>query len=275
MATNAYSEVFLSDVMDNMGEALEYATCACGIEGQLFLNDFVKSGVAELLGTGEPRLISGMSGIELARLVLERCGRLTPSEVKSIVGYSPEYWAGEVYAYYQWCSGCSFAEIFQAAPFEQVLQMYWPLHEADISKTVSILDGLMVNAKKEVPEEQQSKDNIRVHICIKKCGDEGYIACCDEIEDLIATGKSRETAIDDMCGCLLEYAEDYYNDFTLYSSAPNRKHHLPYVEKIRALASMEQVKGMLVCLNETTGDGHAEEVGEQEKISNPDVEELD
>lgn len=247
MMTNAYSEIFLSDAMDVLGEALEYATCACGVEGQEFLNDFVKSGVAEQFGAGEPHYISGMSGIELAQIVLRRCGRPSPFGVKSVCGYSPEYWVGEVYTYYQWYSGYGFAEIFEAAPFERFLQMYRPVHEADISKAASILDDLMVDAKKEAPMEEESKSNIQVHIRIRKCDDEGYIANCDEIGDLIATGESREAVIDDMCRCLLEYAEDYYNDFELYSKAPNRKRHLPYVDEIRSRATSGQIRGMMVC----------------------------
>lgn len=275
MATNAYSEVFLSDAMSNMGEALEYATCACGIEGQLFLNDFVKSGVAERFGTGEPRLISGMSGIELAEIVLERCGRPTPSEGKSIVGYSPEYWAGEVYAYYQWYSGCSFAEIFQAAPFEQVLQMYWLLHETDISKSAAILDGMLERSRGNAHEHLLPSSGLKMHVHINWYDGEGYIAHCEEIEDLIAAGATREAVVAEMCNCLLEYAEDYYNDFERYSKAPSREHHLPYVERIRTLAAPEWVKKMLVCMDEMAEDRLADDTKEQEKLSNPGVGGLD
>lgn len=94
--------------------------------------------------------------------------------------------------------------------------------------------------------EEKSKSNIQVHIRIRKCDEEGYIANCDEIEDLIATGESREAVIDDMCRCLLEYAEDYYKDFELYSNATNRKHHLPYVDEIRSRAEPGRIKEMIV-----------------------------
>ena len=268
MATNAYSEVFLSDAMDTLGEALEYAICACRIDGQLFLNDFVKSGVAELLGTGEPRLISGMSGIELARLVLERCGKTMPSKTESVQGYTPEYWVGEVYAYYQWHSGCTFAEIFRAAPFEQLLQMYRPLHEADISKAAAILDGMLEHSRENTAEELLPSSGPKMHIHINWYDGEGYIARCEEIEDLIALGATREAAVIEMCNCLLEYAEDYYSDFKLYSKAPNRKHHLRYVERIHAFTAPEQVRGMLVCLDETAEDRHVQGTGERDKTSN-------
>lgn len=47
MTAIAYSEIFLSDAMDTLGEAIEYAVCMCGVDGQEFLNRFIASGVAE------------------------------------------------------------------------------------------------------------------------------------------------------------------------------------------------------------------------------------
>lgn len=94
---------------------------------------------------------------------------------------------------------------------------------------------------------EQTLANNNLHIHIKKADDGNYIARPEEIEDLISTGKSREDAIDDMCQSLLDYAKEYYNEFGLYSRAPNRKQHLPYVMRILTLATPERIKEMLVC----------------------------
>lgn len=267
MTAIAYSEIFLSDAMDTLGEAIEYAVCMCGVDGQEFLNRFIASGVAEHFQEGEPRYLSGMSGIELVRLVMERSGGSIPADRKISPGYTPEYWTGWVYAYYQWLSGYAFAEIFHAVPFVRLLQMYRPLHEADISKAAAILDEMMEHDRGNAAEELLPSGELKLRVHINWYDGEGYIAHCEEIEDLIALGATREAAVIEMCNCLLEYAEDYYNDFELYSKAPNRKHHLPYVERIRVLAAPEQVKEMLVCMDETAVGRHAQETGEQEKTS--------
>ena len=53
---------------------------------------------------------------------------------------SPEYWAGWALAYYQWYSARSYREIFKAVSFQELQQMYYTLHEADISKFVDIVN---------------------------------------------------------------------------------------------------------------------------------------
>ena len=53
---------------------------------------------------------------------------------------SAEYWVGWVIAYYQWYSDRKISEILEAVSFEELRNMYYTLHEADISKTVEILD---------------------------------------------------------------------------------------------------------------------------------------
>lgn len=142
MQTNPYSEVYLDDAMSNLGEAFEYAIYECGLSGGQFADCFVNSKIAEYFGHGDVKYISGMSGVELAIAVLRSCDKPIPETVKDIPGYTPEYWVGWVYAYYQWHTGLSFKEIFTTIPYERLYQMYWPVHEADISKAVSLMDEI-------------------------------------------------------------------------------------------------------------------------------------
>lgn len=46
---------------------------------------------------------------------------------------------------------------------------------------------------------------------------------------------------------LMEYAEEYFQEFQLYSQAPNRKGHLPYVMKALSAKSAEELEGAVVC----------------------------
>ena len=144
--THAYDEIYLDDAMETLGNAVEYATLFYNIGGQEFLDLFIISGIALEFGRGNVKYISGMSGVELALLVLERCGKRTsaPKELPYI-DYPPQYWVGWILAYYQWHTGKSFSAICKRITYQNMLDLYGVLHEADPSKAVSVFDGIMAN----------------------------------------------------------------------------------------------------------------------------------
>lgn len=49
--------------------------------------------------------------------------------------------------------------------------------------------------------------------------------------DLVENGKDEQDARSKLAAAILEYAEDFYSDFSYWGSAPNRKSHIPYVFK--------------------------------------------
>ena len=56
----------------------------------------------------------------------------------------PEYWAGWVLAYYQWLSRRSFAYMHRKGlGINEVVSMYYPLHEADLSKFAAAANGII------------------------------------------------------------------------------------------------------------------------------------
>lgn len=146
MMTHAYDEVYLDDAMECLGAAVEYATLICGIDGQAFFDMFITSGIAAEFGRGNVTYISGMSGIELARRVLEICG-VTGSEVTELpyLYYPAEYWAGWILARYQWQSGKAFSAICKHIRFDDLMKLYGVLHEADPGKAMDIFDQMMEN----------------------------------------------------------------------------------------------------------------------------------
>jgi len=60
-----------------------------------------------------------------------------------------------------------------------------------------------------------------------------YCAYCPEL-DLVTEMPSPEKAIQDMLEAMEDYAEEYTQELELFSSSPNRAHHLPYVRSIAA-----------------------------------------
>lgn len=60
-----------------------------------------------------------------------------------------------------------------------------------------------------------------------------FCAYCPEL-DLATEMSIPDECIEDVIDAMRDYAEEYMENFDLYSKSPNRAHHLPY---IRAVAS--------------------------------------
>lgn len=145
---NAYKETYLNNAADAFGSMMDYAVNDCGIDGDMFLHMFVTSGIAEQFGRGNPKIIAGMSGVDLANKVMQNViGEPPPAKPTDRINYrTPEYWAGWALAKYQWQCARSFPAILRALPFKEITNRYHPLHEADISKFYSVADNIISEA---------------------------------------------------------------------------------------------------------------------------------
>ena len=65
--------------------------------------------------------------------------------------------------------------------------------------------------------------------------------------DLVVNGATIELAKREMGSAILEYAEEYYENYSLYSRAPNRKDHVPYVMKALLLQKSDAIGEEIVC----------------------------
>ncbi len=129
--TKAFSEKELDIAQDLLGEAVEYAVEVLQLDADFFLDLFIRSGYAEQYERGNPRVLFGWSGTELADHVLMESELDFPGgpPVRS-KEYSPWYWAGWILAFYQWESGLPFSRIREFLPLGDIVLMYHPLHEA-------------------------------------------------------------------------------------------------------------------------------------------------
>lgn len=145
MMTTAYSESYLDDAMQNLGDMIEYAVCDCNYEPDEFFGWFISSGIAAKFEKGNPKYITGMSGVELAEAVLKQ----TNIQSKGIAPSHPdfkgkEYWAGWILAYYQWITSKRFCDIVdKGLTLSTVFSMYI-LHEADVSKFVDSANEIIM-----------------------------------------------------------------------------------------------------------------------------------
>ena len=139
--TRAYSESYLSDAKDRLSQFFDYLINDCGMKADWAASIFLSSGYAEQFERGNPAILAGMSGIELARAVVEATYQKKKlPEPGYAEGLSPEYWAGWALAEYQWFSGKRFKDIFEHVKLSDIISMYAVYHEMDISKFIETMD---------------------------------------------------------------------------------------------------------------------------------------
>jgi len=151
MMTRAYDKFFLPGVMNNLGFAFDFAVNGCDVAPDSFYDFFIASKVASAIEDGSPAFICGCSGTELVLTVFDRVGIKSDAADKEFIRFnrSPEYWAGWVLAYYQWNSGISFAKIRDYVAFHDVINMYYPLHEAPKEKFSDVMNELIKRKNQE------------------------------------------------------------------------------------------------------------------------------
>lgn len=67
--------------------------------------------------------------------------------------------------------------------------------------------------------------------------------------DIVSNGPDLPSAKAALASDIMEYAEEYYHEFELYSRAPNRKSHLPYVIKALTARSGKELEDAVICQN--------------------------
>lgn len=137
----AYSELYLSDAKENLAEFFDYGIRDCSFDPEFLSSIFVQSGYADKFERGNPAIVSGISGIELARSVAAYAypdyefPERTFSEDRS-----PIYWAGWALAEYQWMTCKRFKDIFLRISFSEILAMYHVFHEMDTAQFVDTMN---------------------------------------------------------------------------------------------------------------------------------------
>lgn len=67
--------------------------------------------------------------------------------------------------------------------------------------------------------------------------------------DLIENGSDEKEALRNLSNAILEYATDFYNEFNVWSIAPNRKPEIPYVFKALVLNDVSKIGECIKCQN--------------------------
>ncbi len=82
---------------------------------------------------------------------------------------------------------------------------------------------------------------------IKHIEDDGSITLSLREIDLVANAPTEDEAKLLLAKDILDYANDYYNEFAYWSSAPNRKPHIPYVLRAIMLDDIHKIGECISC----------------------------
>lgn len=154
---HAYSESYLSDAKQNLAEFFDYAVNNCKFEPDLFSRLFVQSGYADKFERGNPAIVAGMSGIELAKKVVNYAyPNWKFPDREHTEDRSDVYWAGWALAEYQWMTGKRFKDIFSRISLVEIISMYGVYHEMDIEHFIEDM-----NSKYRASEQETRLKAIR------------------------------------------------------------------------------------------------------------------
>ncbi len=146
----AYDKSYLATAQKNLARMLDYLVNNLHHPLETAWQWFLTSELSARFEQGDCSVLVGLSGVELARTVLEQAGEVVPMQQPSYAyDRSPEYWTGWALAYYQWFTGLRFAEIEQAVPITEVWLLYTPYHEMDVRQFADKMNELYRTAKPE------------------------------------------------------------------------------------------------------------------------------
>ncbi len=157
---HAYDENMRPKAQATLGRAFDFTAYEIGYLPADFLSLFIESGYAERFGRGEPAIVMGLSGIELAlRIFEDTVGLQRTVRIRYPEGRSKEYWIGWALARYQWETGLSFRGIQDSISMEIIDSLYAAYHEMDVSQFVARMDELYRSSR-----PQTNLQRLRRHI---------------------------------------------------------------------------------------------------------------
>lgn len=148
--TCAYEKIYLERAQITLGSMLDYAADSKDMSAEDFYSLFMTTGYAVRFAAGEPGIVAGMSGPELAWSVMESAGlRFRHKKLCFHEGRSGYYWTGWALAYYQWKSARTFESINAVVPIGEIFGLYSPFHEMDVEHLCDYMENRMALGQEE------------------------------------------------------------------------------------------------------------------------------
>lgn len=127
------------DIATNLAETFDCCVNDGGLDGQQVARAFIASGLAEQFERQNPVYVTGKSGFELASLLATYMRAPFPELPAPRYDRSPDYWVGWSVAWFQLKTGRPYRAAFDSFSYKDLREMYHPLHEADESKFIEVL----------------------------------------------------------------------------------------------------------------------------------------
>lgn len=131
---HAYDKTYLERARNLFGIMLDFAVNELQFKLSKFWKMFLRSDICKQFEHGDPKVLAGLSGIEMTYVVVGDQFRSPKKQQSNTMVRSEEYWLGWALAYYQWYTGLSFFEITEIASIEDIIKLYSPYHEMDIQQ---------------------------------------------------------------------------------------------------------------------------------------------
>lgn len=149
---HAYSENYLLLAQNQLAVFFDYSVNYLNRSLESIYEKFLKSSISDRFMNGDPTIIAGRSGVELAHDVL----RIPFEEKKEYlsVSKSEEYWLGYYLAYFQWFTNIDLNLLNKYISINEILELYNPYHEMDVT---SFVDRMI-----EIFNERKQKTNLEI-----------------------------------------------------------------------------------------------------------------
>lgn len=135
--------LYRDDAAQALASVFDVGVNVMGLAGQDVADAFVVSGIASQFERRNPVYVAGKSGVELLCMMAPGAAEgLLKSEIVRL-GRTPEWWVGWSLVWYQFATGRRYRSIFKAVPYESLVSLYHPLHEADERKFIVVLEEMV------------------------------------------------------------------------------------------------------------------------------------
>ena len=138
-----------------MAHMLDFAVHDLRQDATAFFELFIATGIADRFGSGDIRLITGTSGVELAYRVLGSSG-ISQERVsyRYTSGRSREYWAGYALGRYQMEKSVPFTDILSAVSLQEMITLCDGYRESEIR---SIMDSMSWMDSLTIPDHMNEE----------------------------------------------------------------------------------------------------------------------